>query len=121
LHAACRPDGRPTVSFAWTRTPPSRWPVDVFQIPPSYAPPQSTIAAVDDSSAGPTTLPALLVGCLVASSPPRLARTALADAAMPASTTPSCRCVYLTPSSHLTPQTPAKPDNDPNLLHYLLK
>jgi hypothetical protein len=34
---------------------------------------------------------------------------------------PSCRCVYLTPSSHLTPQTPAKPDNDPNLLHYLLK
>jgi hypothetical protein len=56
-----------------------------------------------------------------ASPPPRLARAALVGAAMPASTTPSCRCVYLTPSSHLTPQTPANPDDDPNLLHYLLK
>jgi hypothetical protein len=95
------------VSFAWTRTPPSRWPVDVFQIPPSYAPPQSTIAAVDDSSAGPTTLPALFVGCLVASSPPRLARTALADAAMPASTTASL--VSLRVPDAVEPSNPPDP------------
>jgi hypothetical protein len=97
------------VSFALTRTPPSRWPVDVFQIPPSYAPPQSTIAAVDDSSAGPTTLPALLVGCLVASTtrPCRSGRrrhACLDDPQRGRHPSPSCRCVYLTPSSHLTPR-----------------
>jgi hypothetical protein len=89
LQPACRPDCRPMVSFALTRTAarlplsPSRWPSLARRRVSDPA------AILLHNPRSPTQQPGprrCRHSWSGASSPPRLARTALVDAAMPAST-----------------------------------